>query len=59
MPAFVLVDQPVDVVVRLSRGEVRVDRGASHDEQVIVVDPDRPITVTAAAQGAGARRSGG
>ena len=46
MAAYVLVEQPVDVVVRLSRGEVRVDRGTAHDEQVIVVDPDEPITVT-------------
>ncbi|MEO5652656.1 MAG: CHAT domain-containing protein [Marmoricola sp.] len=46
MPAFVLVDQPADVVVRLSRGEVRVEGGTSHDEQVIIVDPTQPVTVT-------------
>ncbi len=46
MPAFAVLDQLVEVVVRLSRGEVRITRGTSHDEQVIVVDPDQPITVT-------------
>ena len=46
MPAVVVLDQPVEVVVRLSRGEVRITRGTSHDEQVIVVDPSQPITVT-------------
>ncbi len=46
MPAVVVLDDPVDVVVRLSRGEVRVEGGRAHDEQVIIVDPAQPITIT-------------
>ncbi len=46
MPPVVRLDEPVEVVVRLSRGEVSVDVGKAHDEQLIVVDPDAPLVVT-------------
>ena len=46
MPATVHLDDAVPVEVRLSRGEVHIVAGRSHDEQVIVMDPGQPLDVT-------------
>lgn len=45
MPPIVQLNAPVTVTVRLARGEVTVDSSQSHDEQVIVVDPDQPLNI--------------
>lgn len=58
MPPVVALDDRVDVVVVLGRGEVRVDAGRAHDEQVIVLDPERPLTVTVLRRGFELDRSG-
>jgi hypothetical protein len=46
MPPIVMLNAPVSLTVRLARGEVTVDSSQSHDEQVIVVDPGQPLTIT-------------
>ncbi|KRE31085.1 caspase family protein [Agromyces sp. Soil535] len=51
MPLVAQIGQPVPVVVRLSRGRVHVTAGSSHDETVIVVDPNQAVTVTLVRQG--------
>lgn len=45
MPPIVRVNTPISVSVRLARGEITVDSSQSHDEQVIIVDPDQPVNV--------------
>jgi hypothetical protein len=45
MPPLVMLNAPVSLTVRLARGEVTVDSSQSHDEQVIVVDPDQPLNI--------------
>ena len=45
MPSEVHLDDTVPVEVLLSREEVPIFAGTSHDEQVIVMDPDRPLDV--------------
>lgn len=45
MPSEVHLDDTVPVEVLLSREEVPVFGGTSHDEQVIVMDPLRPLDV--------------
>ena len=45
MPSAVHLDDTVPVEVLLSREEVTIFGGTSHDEQVIVMDPDRPLDV--------------
>lgn len=57
MPPVVRLDERVDVVVRLSRGQVQVDHGQAHDEQVIVVDPDKALTITVLRRGFALARS--
>ncbi|WP_147381542.1 DUF7363 domain-containing protein [Nocardioides immobilis] len=43
MPSEVHLDDTVPVEVLLSRKEVSTFAGTSHDEQVIVMDPDKPL----------------
>lgn len=45
MPPVVQRGARVAVTVRLARGEVTVDSSQSHDEQVILVDPDQPVNI--------------
>lgn len=45
MPSEVHLDDTVPVEVLLSREEVPLFAGTAHDEQVIVMDPDRPLDV--------------
>lgn len=45
MPPIVMLNAHVSLTVRLARGEVTVDPSQSHDEQVIVVDPDQPVNI--------------
>ncbi len=45
MPSEVHLEDTVPVEVLLSREEVTVFAGTSHDEQVIVMDPARPLEV--------------
>ena len=51
MPSEVHLDDTVPVEVLLSREEVQVFAGTSHDEQVIVMDPDRPLDVVVLRRG--------
>ena len=46
MPAVVQVDVPVTITVVLSHGEITFPAGQAHDEQVIAVDPELPVTIT-------------
>jgi hypothetical protein len=51
MPATVALGEVVLLRVRLSRGELRVRAGDANDEQVIVVRPDRPLSVSVLRRG--------
>lgn len=45
MPATVLVEEPVEVRIRLSRKEIEAGDGTVHDSATVAVHADRPVSV--------------